>query len=269
MIIIGEKINGTRNLVGKAIVERDTAFIQDLALRQVKAGISWLDVNAGGSSEQESEALVWLIETIQGVTEIPLCIDSVNPDSLAIAISHVKHSPMINSISGERKRLERILPLVNQYQCPVIMLAMDDKGIPKTTEDRMTIIDQIITETRRLNLNDELLYVDPLVIALAVDTESGKIALQTMRAIHAKFPKVHIVSGLSNISFGLPARTLINRVFMTLAIEAGLDTAILDPLDKGLISTVLASEMVLGQDRYCLKYNKAFRAGMLEYKTVP
>jgi 5-methyltetrahydrofolate corrinoid/iron sulfur protein methyltransferase len=152
---------------------------------------------------------------------------------------------------------------VSSNKCPVIMLAMDDKGIPKTSEERMVIISQLIEETRRLGMADELIYIDPLVMALAVNTESAKIVLKTMQAIRTQFPKAHIVSGLSNVSFGLPARSLINRVFLTLAIEAGMDSAILDPLDKGLNSTILASELALGKDRFCLSYTRAFRAGKL------
>jgi 5-methyltetrahydrofolate--homocysteine methyltransferase len=265
MIIIGEKINGTRKQVGQAIRDRHQDFIRQLALQQIEAGAHWLDLNAGIRAEQETEDLIWLVETVQEAGEVSVCLDSANPEALRGALPFLKKKPMINSVSGERKRLESILPLVADHQCPVIMLAMDDKGIPKTVEDRLIIITRLVEEARKLGLGDELLYVDPLVMAMAVNTESGGIALETIRAIRERFPQVHIVSGLSNISFGLPARSLINRVFLTLAVAAGMDTAILDPLDKGLTSILLSTELILGRDHYCLNFTKAFRAGKLAY----
>jgi cobalamin-dependent methionine synthase I len=264
MIIIGEKINATRKAVGQALAERNKTVIQDLACRQSEAGAAWLDVNAGSRPDVEAEGLNWLVETVQEVTETPLCLDSANPQVIAAAIGRVHKTPLINSISYEKDRFTSILPLVKQYQCPVIVLAMDDKGIPKTSQGRVEIIRKIIEETRQNNLADDLLYIDPMVMSLSIDTEAGNNALKTMQMIHREFPSVHLVSGLSNISFGLPGRSLINRAFITLAVESGLDSAILDPLDKGLISSLLAAELVLGKDRFCRNYNKAFRAGILE-----
>jgi len=263
MILIGEKINGTRKQVGQAIHERNRDLIHQLAIQQVEAGADWLDVNAGTGSEREKEDLIWLVETVQEVTDQPLCLDSASPEALMGAMPLVKKMPMINSISGEKKRRERLLPPIGDFHCPVIMLAMDERGIPKTVEERIDILTSLIEEVRDLKLQDELMYIDPLVMALSVNTESGKMALQTIQAIKEKFPGVHIVSGLSNISFGLPARSLINRTFLTLAIEAGLDAAILDPLDKGLLSAISTAELILGRDRFCLNYIKAYRTGML------
>ena len=140
---------------------------------------------------------------------------------------------------------------------------MDDNGVPSSVADRMTAIGRILDELRRAEVPDERVYVDPLVMAIAANTESGRIALDAIRAVRAEFPKVHIISGLSNVSFGLPVRSLINRAFLTLALEAGLDTAILDPLDRELRKSLLAAEVVLGRDRYCLNYTRAYRAGLL------
>lgn len=269
MKIIGEKINGTRKRVGQAIVQRDAAFIQDLARRQAEAGATWLDVNAGTSPDREANDLIWLIETIQAVTETPLCLDSANPGALSAAIQAVKRTPMINSINGESGRLEGILPLVVEHHCPVIALAMDEKGIPKTAEDRLAVVRRILAETHRLGVPDQNLYVDPLAMAISTNIASGKMALNTMRAIRAEFPEVHLTCGLSNISFGLPARSQINRVFVTLAMEAGLDSAILDPLDREMKATLITADLVLGQDKHCLGYTRAYRAGLLERPAQP
>ena len=264
MIIVGEKINGSRKSVAKAVMERDAAFIQDLARKQADAVAQWLDVHAGTSPDKEPEDLIWLVETVQAATNVPICLDSPNPAALAAAIEHVKQKPLINSISGEKKRLEGTLPLVRNHKCPVIMLAIDDDGIPKTADDRMNIIRRLINKLRDADAPDAMVYVDPLAMALATDTESGKMALNTMRMVHYEFPDVHIISGLSNVSYGLPARTLINQAFISLAMQSGMDSAILDPLDKGLYSAILATEVVLGKDRFCRNYNSAFRANRLD-----
>ena len=265
MIIIGEKINGSRKQVARAIIERDVTYIQGLARQQVEAGANWLDIHAGTTPEQEPGVLTWLVEVIQDATSIPLCLDSPNPSALAAAIGHVKRTPMINSISGEKKRMEGLLPIVRDSKCPFIMLAIDDTGIPATVDDRIRIIRRLISETRAIGISDERVYIDPLVLSIATDTESGKVALNTMRAIKNELPFTHIVSGLSNVSFGLPVRTLINQAFVTLAISAGLDCAILDPLDKRLNAAILAAEVVLGGDRFCINYNRAYRANRLSY----
>jgi 5-methyltetrahydrofolate--homocysteine methyltransferase len=263
MLIIGEKINGTRSQVAKAIEERGKEYVQDLARKQANAGADYLDINAGTKPDLEPDALAWLVRVVQEVVDVPLCLDSVNPKALKAAMDQVEQTPIINSISGEKKRLEEILPLATKHDCPVIALALDDRGIPKTTEDRLDIVRQVIQETDRVGVVRDKLFVDPLVIAIATDTDSGLKAFEVIRGIKAEFPDIHLTSGLSNISFGLPARGLINRAFLTLALDAGLDSAIMDPMDRALYEALLAAEVVLGRDRYCLNYTNAYREGRL------
>jgi 5-methyltetrahydrofolate corrinoid/iron sulfur protein methyltransferase len=262
--IIGEKINGTRKSVGAAVVERNSDFIKDLAKRQAEAGSTWIDVNAGTSPEREPDDLVWLVETVQLAVDIPLCIDTPNPRALAAALPHAIKIPLVNSISMEPSRIEGVLPLAAARGCPVIALAMDESGIPTGMDGRLDVIRRIVAATRAAGIADGDVYVDPLVTAIATGTQSGLIAIGTMRAIRAEFPEVHMTSGLSNISFGLPVRHLVNRVYLTLAMEAGLDSAILDPLDRDLRASLLATDLLLGNDRHCLNYTRAFRAGILE-----
>jgi cobalamin-dependent methionine synthase I len=264
MKIIGEKINGTRKLVGKAIAERDAVFIQNLAQKQIEGGAHWLDVNAGTRPDLEPDDLLWLVTLVQEVTDVPLCLDSANPKALRLAIKDIKKTPMINSISGEPYRLEGILPIAAEFGCPVIALCMDDKGIPATTEGRLEVIRKVIGETRKAGLPDENLYIDPLAMTIATNTNAGNIILNTIRCIREEFPGSHMACGLSNVSFGLPARSLINRTFLTLAISAGLDAAIIDPNDRELQAAIYAAELLLGRDRHCLNYTRAFRAGRLE-----
>jgi cobalamin-dependent methionine synthase I len=259
--IIGEKINGTRKRVQQAIIERDAKFIQDLAVSQAAAGANWLDANAGTAPQREPEDLIWLVECIQAVTETPICLDSANPAALETAIKVVKKTPMINSISAEPHRLTGVLPLVAQYKTPAIALAMDEKGIPKTKDDRINVIRRLLGETRKLGIADDQLYFDPLAMTIATGQDNGLTFFDTIRAIRKEFPEVHITCGLSNISFGMPARAYINRVFLAFAMEAGLDSAICDPNEHEIRTTMLAAELLLNQDKHCLKFTKAFRAG--------
>jgi 5-methyltetrahydrofolate corrinoid/iron sulfur protein methyltransferase len=264
MKIIGEKINGTRKSVKEAVLNRDVEFIQKLACSQAEAGSTWIDVNAGTPSDREPEDLVWLVETVQTVVDKPVCLDSANPAAITAALPHVKKAPLINSISGETNRLTGVLPLAAQAKGGVIALAMDDKGIPTTADGRLAIVRQLLEATRGAGIPDEQVYVDPLVMTIGASGDAARIALATTRAVKAEYPKVHFTSGLSNVSYGLPVRTLVNRAFLTLMLEAGLDTAILDPLDKELKKAMLAAEATLGIDRHCLNYTRAFRAGILE-----
>jgi len=264
MKIIGEKINGTRKRVAGAISERDTEFINNLALKQAEAGSTWLDVNAGTHPEKESEDLVWLIETIQSVVEIPLCLDSANSYALKAGLEVVDRTPMINSISGEPDRLETVLPIVAEHGCEVIALAMDEKKIPETVEKRLEVVDTVMSATRQAGVPDDKVYIDPLAMTIATANQSAVIACETIRFVNGKYPEVHFTMGLSNISYGLPSRKQINRAFLTLAIAAGLDSAILDPMDKELKAAIKTTRLLLGEDKHCLGYLKASRSGLFD-----
>lgn len=264
MRIIGEKINGTRKRVAQAIAERDADFIQDLARKQAEAGSTWLDVNAGTHPDREPDDLVWLIDNIQSVTDTPLSLDSANPKALQVAIKAVKQTPLINSISGEPERLNNVLPIVAEHGCPVIALAMDEKKIPETSEKRFEVVTRIITKTRSMGVPDSNLYFDPLAMTISTNTQSAMIAFETMRRVREAYPEAHLTIGLSNISFGLPGRSFVNRYFLSLAMQAGLDSAILDPLDREIQAAILTSELLLGRDNHCLNFIRASRKGLFE-----
>jgi len=267
--IIGEKINGTRERVGKAVVDRDAAYIQSLATRQAEAGAHRIDVNAGTRPDREPDDLSWLVETVQAVTDLPLCLDSANPAALAAALKFTRAAPLINSISGEPGRLSGVLPLARDHGCPVIALALDDTGIPADAGQRMTVIRRLLAATREAGISDGDVFVDPLVMAVSTAERAGLVALETIAAVRAEFPDAHITAGLSNVSFGLPARHLVNRTFLALAVAAGMDSAIADPLDRELMAALKATELVLGRDRHCLAYTRAYRAGLLVPSPAP
>ena len=267
--IIGEKINGTRERVGRAIADRDAAYIQSLAARQAEAGAHRIDVNAGTRPDREPDDLSWLVETVQAVTDLPLCLDSANPAALAAALKFTRTAPLINSISGEPGRLSGVLPLARDHGCPVIALALDDTGIPADAGQRMAVIRRLLEATREAGVKDSEVFVDPLVMAVSTAERAGLVALETIAAVRAEFPDAHITAGLSNVSFGLPARHLVNRTFLALAVAAGMDSAIADPLDRELMAALKATELVLGRDRHCLAYTRAYRAGLLVPSPAP
>ena len=227
MRIIGEKINGTRKRVAQAIAERDADFIKDLAQKQAEAGSTWLDVNAGTHPDKEPDDLIWLIENIQSVVDTPLSLDSANPKALEIAIKAVNKTPLINSISGEPERLEKILPIVAEHGCEVIALAMDEKKIPETFDKRMEVVEKVLVATRAAGVADDKVYVDPLAMTIATMNQSAMIACDTIRAVHEKNSEVHFTMGLSNISFGLPARKQVNRGLLILAMQASITSSAL------------------------------------------
>jgi len=175
----------------------------------------------------------------------------------------VKTPPMINSVSGEKARVEGVLPLAIEYKTDLVLLALNDKGIPKGVEGRMAIVRQLVGLAREGGLADEKLHVDPLVIAISTGTDNAMVTFDTIRAIKAEFPKARVTGGASNISFGMPLRPMINRYFMAMAIMAGLDSAIINPNDRELKGAIMASELLMNRDRFCMSFNKAFRAGLI------
>jgi 5-methyltetrahydrofolate--homocysteine methyltransferase len=269
MLIIGEKINGTLKKTAAAIAARDVDFIQDLARKQVQAGADYLDVNAGTGSGQEPADLVWLVETVQNTVDVPLCLDSANPVALKSGMECVRQTPMVNSISGESSRLAGILPLVAQQGSPVVALLLDDSGIPPDVKSRLAIGRQILERTRQAGVPDEKLYIDPLAMAISTKTEGAVVALETMHTLRNEYPEIKFSIGLSNISFGLPARTLINQAFLAQLLAAGLDAAIINPMEQGLINMLYTTELILGRDRFCRKYTTAFRTGKVKLEPAP
>lgn len=268
MIVIGEKINGTRKQVAKAIQERDATFIRDLALRQFESGASYLDINAGTLAKREPDDMAWLVENAQeAAPDAILCLDSGNPAALKAGIEKAAKTPMLNSLSGEKFRIEGVLPLACEFQTELIVLALGEKGIPKTSEGRLEIVRRLVEMTRKGGLPDEKLFIDPLVMAIATGIENGNVTLDTCGKILSEFPKVHLTCGLSNISFGMPLRSILNQAFTVLLIRAGMDSAIVNPDERDLRGIMMAAETVLGKDRHCLNFNRAFRAGTIGPKT--
>ena len=263
MIIIGEKINTSRKSIEEAVKKRDAAFITKVAREQAEAGANFIDVNAGTFLDEEVNCLCWLVETVQNEVDLPLCLDSPNPKALSEAIKHHKGEPMINSISLETDRFLSLFPVITSHPCHVVALCMAQTSMPTTVEERVQVGSELIKRLTSAGIPLEKIYIDPLVQPVAVDTQMGIATLGAINRIMNDFPGVNTICGLSNISFGLPERSLVNRSFLALCISYGLSAAILDPTDKHLMSTLLTVKMLLNQDEYCEKFIDAYHTSRL------
>ena len=258
MIIVGELINTSRNSIQKAVKQDNRDFIQSIALKQAEAGADYIDVNAGTFVAQEVDLLPWLVETVQAAVDLPLCLDSPNPAALQKALAVHRGVPMINSISLEKDRFQSMLPLVTSHPCKLVALTMKQTAMPTSAQERIEAAGLLIDELTRAGLKEEDIFIDPLVQPVSVDICMGRAVLDAIRGIKTKYPSVHTICGLSNISFGLPERKRINRYFLSLAMHSGLDAAILDPIDRQLMAALKTAALLLGQDEYCTAFIEAY-----------
>ncbi|MFO8191667.1 MAG: methyltetrahydrofolate cobalamin methyltransferase [Bacillota bacterium] len=263
MIIIGELINSTRKAIKKAIDEQDVEYLQDLAVKQEEAGTDYIDVNAGAYVYDETKHLVWLVEKVQEVVKKPLSLDSPNPKALEEAMKIHKGVPMINSISLETDRYNKIAPLLKDSGAQVVALCMSDEGMPESAEDRLEVGKKLIDKLDKDGIDLTNVYLDPLIKPVSVEGKYGPQALDAIEMFKKLESGIHITCGLSNISFGLPNRFLLNQAFIVLAMGRGMDSAIIDPLDKKMMSLVTATNVILDMDPYAMNYLKAARAGKL------
>ena len=264
MVIIGEKINGAIPKVAEAIEKRDSGFIVGLASAQETAGADYLDVCAGTTPDKEYDALCWLIDVVQDSTETPICIDSPDPEMLKKVFSRLNTPGLINSISLEGSKCEILLPILRENpRWGVIALCCDNNGIASSAEEKTKLALRLIDSAGEYGVAPDRLHIDPLVLALPAVNNSAMDFCKAARDIKERYPDVNITAALSNISFGMPARGLVNRNFLTLAMQAGLDSVIADPLNRNVIETIFATDALLGRDRLCRNYNKAFRAGII------
>lgn len=263
MLIVAERINTTRKRVARAVRERDADFITAEAVKQAEAGAGYIDVNAGTSVAHELNDLVWLTRTVQSAVDVPACIDSANPKALDAALKAHKGDAMVNSITAEAERIEGILPLVVEHNARVVALAMDDGGMPETADDRLRVVEALVEKLTGEGVELGRIYFDPLIRPISTNPDQAAAAIEATRRIMTEFEGVHTICGLSNVSFGLPRRNLLNRAFLALMIGAGLDSAIIDPTEPGMVSTLLAAEALAGRDEFCMKYITAEREGRL------
>ena len=266
MIIIGEKLNGSIPSVAAAIAARDADFIREGARTQAEAGATYLDCCASVPESEEVETRKWMIDCIQEVTDLPICVDSPSPAVLAEAYKFCKRPGLINSVSGEGDKIDRIFPILARPEnagWEVIALLSDDTGIPKCAADRLRVFDHIMARAKEYGIAPSRLHIDPLIEMLCTSEDGISMIEEVITTVRSQYPSIHITAAVSNISFNLPARKLINLGFTVLAMKAGLDSAILDPTNRDLLGVIYATEALLGLDEYCMEYIGAFREGLI------
>lgn len=261
-VLIGERINPTgKKRLAAALAEGNLELVRTEALAQVEAGADVLDVNVGTTGVNEVELLPVVVRLVMETVEVPLCIDSANPEALRAALAVYRElapqgKPLINSVNGEEARLERVLPLVREYGAAVIGLTMDDEGIPATAEKRLAIAHKIVARAESLGIPRQDIIIDCLALAVGAGSQAGRVTLNAIRMVREELG-VNLTLGVSNVSFGLPEREVINLAFLTMAIQQGVNCPIVDVAK--VRPTVLAADLLLGRDEYAMRYIKGYR----------
>jgi 5-methyltetrahydrofolate--homocysteine methyltransferase len=263
MIIIGEKINGSIPSTAKAIAEKNEAFIRNLALKQTEMGANYLDVAAGTSPDIERDTLKWLITIVQDTVDTPLCIDSSDCNVILDMIPLAKRPGLLNSVSEEHGKCEILLPKIADTEWNIVALTCDNNGISSDAQVKFDIAVTIVEKAKKYGITPDRFFIDPLVTAISTNSRSLLSFNETLINIKKKYPEIHITSGLSNISFGMPYRKAINQQFLTLAMSAGMDSAIMDPTSDDMRATLYAVEALLGRDKNCRKYLNVYRKGLI------
>lgn len=258
-VIIGEKLNPTGiKKLGQALVERNMEYVKHLAKRQVDWGADVLDVNVGHPQIEEAEVIPLVVEAVQSVVDVPLCIDSNEPKILEAGLNAIKGGkPLVNSVNGEEKQLATVLPIVKARGAAVIGLTIADEGIPPTAEGRLAAAAKIIERATKMGIPIEDIIMDPLVMTVGHDSKAATVTFKAIELIRNEFG-VNISLGASNVSFGLPDRHSVNAAMLSIAMQTGATCSITDPIKLG--STIRATDLLLGKDPNSIRYLKYFRA---------
>lgn len=258
-VIIGERINPTgRKKVLAALQEGNFDIVRKDAIDQVAAGAHVLDVNAGVPGADEPELLEKMMGIVMEETDVPLCIDTADPQALSRALTIYGGKALVNSVNGEERSLEAVLPLVKEHGAAVIGLCMDDDGIPETAEARLAVAGKIIERAGKMGIPVEDIVVDPLALTMGADSNAGRIAMDAIELIVEEFG-VNITMGASNISFGMPDRKYINSAYIAMAIHAGMTCPITNPLVTEIHTAILAADLAMGRDDYGMNWIQAYR----------
>ncbi|MCM8817711.1 MAG: dihydropteroate synthase [Candidatus Omnitrophica bacterium] len=266
MIIVGERINATRKQIREALEKKDEKFFLKEAKKQIECGSDFLDLNAGTGSSKEADDMKWLINLIQsGYPDVKISLDSSSTQVLTECLPLVKNKPvMVNSINAETKKLAEFLPILREFpDIYIVALTMDDSGIPSSWEKRLEIAEILYNKLTEIGIKQENIFFDALVQPVGTDSEAFKIYLKSLRTIKEKFPDTKSICGLSNVSFGLPRRKLINKYALAIAIYEGLDAAIIDPVEPEILEALCAAGVLTGTDQFCMNYISLFRDGKI------
>ena len=252
-VLIGERINPTgKKRFKQALKEKDTGYILAEGIAQQEKGAHILDVNVGSPEIDEKEELPRYIEELQAVIDLPLQIDTSDSVAMERAMRLYNGKPLVNSVNGKAESMAAVFPLVKKYGGVVVALTLDENGIPETAEGRVAIADKIIATAKTYGIDEKDIIVDPLAMAISADKNAAKTTLQALRILREKGIKTSL--GVSNVSFGLPARDMVNAAFFALALENGLTAAILNPNSVEMLKTYYAFNALRGADENCGEY---------------
>lgn len=253
MIIIGEKLNSSIKATRQAMEARDAGYIRALARSQFDAGAHYVDINAAMFLDNEAEILLWTVENA-ALPDGRVSLDSPNA---AVIEEVLQKKPLkdfiINSITLESERYESFLPLIKRHHAGIVALPIDDNGIPSTAEERFEVAERLINALKNEGVAEDKIFLDVLVETAATG-EGPKIAIETARLLRQSHEELHIVCGLSNVSFGLPRRESLNAAFLAAAVCNGLDSAIMDITNTNLRNILFAANVIAGKDEYCIEY---------------
>lgn len=258
-VVIGERINPTgRKLLAEEMKAGDYSRVQSDALAQIEAGAQILDVNAGIPLADEPAILAECIKLLQSMTDVPLCIDSSVLEALEAGLSVYQGKALLNSVTGEEERLERILPLVKKYGCAVIAISNDDTGISEDINVRYAVAKKIVERAMDHGIPASDVIVDPLVMPIGAINSAGVQVMELVRRLRSEL-KVNTTCGASNLSFGLPNRNGLNAAFLAMAISSGMTSAITNPLHAEMIQSVRAANVIMGHDPECGAWIRNYR----------
>lgn len=259
-VLIGERINPSgKKKMAEALRAGNLDIIVQEARAQAAAGADIIDVNVNTLGVDELTMLPQAVQAVMAAVEVPLCLDSPNPESLAAALKVYKGRALINSVTGEERSMAQVLPLVKEYGAAVIGLPQDDTGIPATPEQRLAIARRIVERAESMGIPRENVIIDCLALAVGADSTAGLVTINTARTIKAELG-INLTLGASNISFGLPDRVLLSNAAVAIAITAGFTCLIVDVAKVRPI--VLATDVIVGKDKYAMRYLKAYREMM-------
>ena len=255
--LIGERINPTgKKKLAAALQAGELGLVCQEALAQVKAGADILDVNASSSDVDEVSLLPQAVQAVMDTVDVPLCLDSTNPQALEAALKTYRGKPIVNSVNGEEHSLEKILPLVKKYGTAIIGLTMDDEGIPDSPERRVAIAHKIVERAEALGIPRQDVIIDCLAMTVGADSRAGLVVIEAIRKVKAELG-VNQTLGASNISFGMPDRNLLTSYFLAIAIAAGVTCPIVDV--ARVRPAILATDLTLGYDDYAQRYIRGYR----------
>jgi len=261
MIIIGEKINGAIPSTGKAIAEKDVEFIWNLAIKQAEAGADFIDVCASVDDDIELATMKWLIDIVQDATDVPIAVDSPNVYTCIESMKYCNKPGLFNSVSLEGDKVDVAFKVLADTKWECVALLNSDKGIPKTAKDRLDVFTDLMVKCKEYKIDPSRMHIDPLIEMLCTSEDGITMVTEVIREIKKQYPTIHVTGAVSNISFNLPARRIANQAFAVLAMNAGMDSFILDPLNKDMMGMLFATEAMSGEDEFCMEYIGAFREG--------